>query len=115
MSTPDAGPPVILVVEDIDWIRAGMTRTLRRYGFRAAEAADDAGAVEAIRRERPRLILTEEELPTFESLLARVRELPASRRAPVVVVDPDADAETHYGNAVVLTDFGQLRTLLLRT
>lgn len=114
METPDAGPPVILVVEDIDWIRAGMTRTLRRYGFRVVVAADDSEAVEIARRERPDLILTEEQLPTFDALLARVRDLPAGRRAPVVVVNPDADEQTRYGDAVVLTDFGQLRTLLLR-
>lgn len=113
--TPDAGPPVVLVVEDIDWIRAWMTKSLRRHGFVVVEAADDAGAAEAIRRERPDLILTEEELPTFDALLARVRELPTSLRAPVVVVNPDADDETHYGDAVVLNDFSQLRTLLLHT
>ena len=115
MDTPDAGPPVILVVEDIDWIRAGMTRNLRRYGFRVLAAADAAEAAEVVRRERPDLILTEEELPTFDELLARVRELPASSRPPVVVVNPDADGETRYGDAVVLTDYGQLRPLLLRT
>ena len=114
MDTPDAGPPVILVVEDIDWIRAGMARTLRRHGFRVLEAADDDAAVELVRRERPDLILTEEQLPTFGALLARVRELPANRRVPVAVVNPDADGETRYGDAVVLTDYGQLLTLLLR-
>lgn len=61
------------------------------------------------------LIVTEEEPPTFDALLARVRELPANLRAPVVVVKPDADDQTRYGDAVVLTDFDQLRTLLLRT
>ena len=115
MDTPDAGPPVILAVEDIDWIRAGMTRALRRHGFRVLEAAGDAEAVEVVRRERPDLILTEERLPAFDALLARVRELPANLRVPVVVVNPDADAATRYGDAVVLTDFGQLRSILLRT
>ncbi len=115
MSTPGAGPPVILVVEDIDWIRAGMTRTLRRHGFRVVEAADDAEAIEVVRGERPDLIMTEEELPAFDALLDSVRELPANLRVPVVVVNPDADELTRYGDAVVLTDFGQLRTLLIRT
>lgn len=115
MSTPEEGPPVILVVEDIKWIRAGMTRTLRRLGFRVVGADDDAEAIEVARHERPNLILTEEQLPGFDALLARVRELPANRRVPVVVVNPDADGETRYGDAVVLTDFGQLRALLLST
>ena len=114
MSTPEAGPPVILVVEDIDWIRAGMTKTLRRYGYRVVAADDDAEALEVARRERPDLILTDEDLPAFDALLERVRELPANSRIPVVVVNPDADEHTRYGDAVVLTDFGQLRTLLLR-
>ena len=115
MSTPEAGPPVILVVEDIDWIRAGMARNLRRHGFRVLEAGDDSEAVEVARRERPDLIMTEEQLPAFDALLARVRELSADRRVPVVVVNPDADGDTRYGDAVIVTDYGQLRALLLRT
>lgn len=115
MGTPDAGPPVILVVEDIDWIRAGMKRSLRRHGFRVVEAADADEAAEVARRERPGLILTDEELPTFDALLARARELPADSRVPVVVVNPDANGHTRYGDAVVLTDYAQLRNLLPRT
>lgn len=112
MDTPEAGPPVILVVEDIDWIRAGMTRTLRRHGFRVLTAADAAEAVEIARREQIDLILSEEELPTFDALLARVGELPANRRVPVVVVNPDAESHTRYGDAAILTDYAQLRALL---
>ena len=115
MSTPEAGPPFILVVEDVDWIRAGMTTTLRRHGFRVIEAADAGRAVEVARHVRPDLILTDEGLPTFDALLAGVRGLPADRRVPVVVVNPDADEQTRYGDAVVLTDYAQLRTLLPRT
>lgn len=115
MNTPEPGPPVILVVEDIDWIRAGMLRNLRRHGFRILESEDDSEAAEIARRERPDLILTEEELPAFDALLSRVRELPADRRVPVVVINPDADGGTRYGDAVVLTDYSQLRALLLRT
>lgn len=112
LSTPEPGPPVILVVEDIDWIRAGMRRSLGRYGFRVVEAADASHAIEIARRERVDLILTEEELPTFDALLALALELAADRRAPVVVVNPDADGETRYGDAVIVADYAQLRTLL---
>ena len=115
MGTPEAGPPVILVVEDIDWIRAGMTRSLRRHGYRVAEASDASAALEVARRERISLILTDEGLPTFDALLGRVGELDSDRRVPVVVVNPDADGETRYGDAVVVTDYSQLRTLLPRT
>ena len=114
MSTPDAGPPVILVVEDIVWIRAGMTRTLGRHGFHVLEASDAEEALAVARRERPHLILTEERFPTLDALLARVRELPAGLHVPVVVVNPDADGDTRYGDAVVFTDYDQLRTLLPR-
>jgi DNA-binding response OmpR family regulator len=114
VNTPATGPPVVLVVEDIEWIRAGMRRSLGRYSFRVFEAADDDEAMEIARRERPDLILTDERLPTFDWLLRRVRELPADRRAVVAVVNPDADEGAHYGDAVVVNDYAELRALLLR-
>ena len=113
MITPGGRPHTILLVEDVDWVRAGVGRTLRRHGYRVVEARDDAEAVEAALRESPNLILTEEELPAFDALAARLRGLPEHRRVPVVIVNPDADENTRHGDAIVLASYDRLRDLLL--
>ena len=65
-------PPMILIVEDSDWIRSGMRGAVEREGYRVAEAVDAAAAVEFAEQESIDLILTEEELPTFIDLMARL-------------------------------------------
>jgi CheY-like chemotaxis protein len=114
MTTSGRRPPTVLIVEDIDWIRAGMKRSVEQHGHRALESADDAEAVETAEREAPELILTEEALPTFAALLARVRAHPALHIIPVVIINPDADEHTHYDAAIVLTGYEHLASLLPR-
>ena len=112
MENSDGRYPTILIVEDIDWIRARMKRSVEHYGYRVAEATDDVEAVEVAERESPKLILTEEQLPTFDALLARVREHPAFRNVPVVIVNPDADEGARHGDAFVLTGYERIASLL---
>jgi CheY-like chemotaxis protein len=114
MKISDRRQPVILIIEDIDWIRAGMKKSTELYGYRVVEARDDAEAIQVAERERPDLILTEEELPTFNALTARIRSHEMLRNVPIVIVNPDADEKTHYGDAVVLTGYEYLAHLLLR-
>jgi len=114
MNTSEGRPATILVVEDVDWIRAGMKRVLRRYGYRILEAPDEATAIEIAERERPELILTEEQFPSFDTLTTRLRQLPALQDLPLVIVNPDAAEHTRYGDAHVLNDFAQIETLLQR-
>lgn len=112
MKISGGGRPTVLLVEDIGWIRSGMRGSLEGCGYRVVVAADDAEAVEVAERESPRLILTEEELPTFGALLNRVRPHPLLQNVPVVIVHPDAHEHTRYGDAVVLNDYEQLEGLL---
>jgi CheY-like chemotaxis protein len=114
VNTSDERRALILIVEDIDWIRSGMKHTAERYGYQVAEAADVAEAVKVAERRAPDLILTEEELPALIALIARVQAHPTLQYIPVVIVNPDADERTHYGDAVVLTDYEHLAGLLLR-
>lgn len=114
MNTSDGRPATILVVEDIDWVRAGMQRTLRRYGYGVLEAPDEATAIEIAEHYSPELILTEEQFPSFDTLTTRLREHPTLRDLPIVIVNPDADEHTRYGDAHVLTDFSQIECLLHR-
>jgi CheY-like chemotaxis protein len=104
--------PTILVVEDLAEIRSGMERTLRDCGYRVLAAADADEAVEVASRDIVDLILTEEELPTFTALLERAREHPSLKGLPLVIVNPDAEEGTRYADAIVLTDYDQLKRLL---
>jgi CheY-like chemotaxis protein len=112
MKNPDGRPSTILIVEDIDWIRSGMKRSVERYGYRVVEATDDVEAVEVAARESIELILTEEELPTFDALMSRLHEHPTFSNIPVVIVNPDADEGARHGDAFVLTDYDRLASLL---
>lgn len=102
----------ILIVEDLDWIRSGMRRLLHGYGYRVLEATNDEEAIEVAERTRPDLILTDEELPTFFRFADRLRRHPTLRTVPVVVVNPDAEEGSRFGDAVVLTGFDRLESLL---
>jgi DNA-binding response OmpR family regulator len=108
----DGRPPTILIVEDIDWIRSGMKKAVERQGYRAAQAIDDAEALEIAQRESIELFLTEEQLPTFDALMARLREHPALSKVPVVIVNPDAAEGARYGDAYLLTDYAHISSLL---
>jgi two-component system chemotaxis response regulator CheY len=114
VDTSDGRRATILIVEDIDWIRSGMKSSVRLLGYLTAEATDDDEAIEIAEADPPDLILTEEDLPTFDSLLSRLRENPLLHEIPVVIINPDADENTRYGDAVVLTGYEELPSLLLR-
>lgn len=112
MNHTSSSQPTVLVVEDLAEIRSGMERTLRGCGYRVLAAADADEAVEVASRDTIDLILTEEELPTFTALLEHAREHLSLKGLPVVIVNPDAEEGTRYADAVVLTDYEQLKRLL---
>lgn len=104
---------VVLVVEDVDWIRAGMAGRLKECGYVVTEAADAATALEQAELLLPSAILTEEELPTYAELVTRLAQHPTLGRVPVVIVNPDAEAGARYGNAILLPDYRHIETLLI--
>ena len=104
--------PTILIVEDVDWIRSGMRTLLEREGFRIAEARNDAEAFGFSEWQSIDLILTEEELPTFKDLMARLREHPTLSSVPVVIIDPDAEDGARLGDAYLLMDYADIASLL---
>jgi CheY-like chemotaxis protein len=109
----NSGPhPTILILEDIEWIRSGMKKAVERHGYSAIEARDDAEVFQISQREPPELIVTEEEVPTFNALMARLREHPALSTVPVVIVNPDADNGARHGDAYVLPDYADIASLL---
>jgi PleD family two-component response regulator len=102
----------ILIVEDIDWIRSAMRKMIERQGYRVVEATNDAQAFEIAERDSLDLIVTEEELPTFNALMARLREHPTLSSVPVVIVDPDSDDGARHGDAYLLADYADISSLL---
>jgi DNA-binding response OmpR family regulator len=104
--------PTILIVEDIDWIRSGMKKAVEHEGYRAVEARNDAEAFQIAEREPAELIVTEEEVPTFNALMARLREHPTLSMVPVVIVNPDAEDGARHGDAYLLSDYADIESLL---
>lgn len=112
MKDCDGRPATILIVEDIDWIRSSMKRSVKREGYRAAQATDDAEAFKVAERESIELILTEEKVPAFDALMARLRGHPALNKVPVVIINPDAEEGARYGDAYLLTSYAHITSLL---
>ena len=102
----------ILIVEDIDWIRLGMRKAVERHGFRVAEARNDAEAFAFTGLQPIDLILTEEELPTFKEMMARLREHPTLSNVPVAIINPDADEGARLGDAYLLVDYADISSFL---
>ena len=104
--------PSALVVEDVEWIRDGMSGDLRRLGYDVMTAADADRAVTLAERTRPALVLTEEEVPTFDDLMRRLHAHPSLARVPVVIINPDAEEDARYEDAYVLAGYDQLERLI---
>jgi Response regulator containing CheY-like receiver domain and AraC-type DNA-binding domain len=102
----------ILIIEDIDWIRSGMKKPVEGLGYRVVEATNEAEALESAEHESIELILTEEEVPTFNALMTRLSEHPTLKRLPVAIVNPDAEAGARLGDAYLLADFAGITSLL---
>lgn len=112
MNSAQGRRATILVVEDVGWIRAGMKRSLKFYGYLVLEASDADEAIASGERAHPDLILTEEDLPTFDTLLMRLREHAALRGVPVVIINPDEEEGARYGDVQVLSDYHRIERLL---
>jgi CheY-like chemotaxis protein len=102
----------ILIVEDIDWIRSGMRKAVERQGFRVTEAKNEAEAFDFPELQSIDVILTEEELPTFKDLMARLREHPTLNNVPVVIINPDAEDGARLDDAYLLADYGDISAFL---
>jgi len=112
MNSSEKRLPTILIVEDIDWIRAGMKREVERQGYYALEARDDTEALAAAELETIALILTEEEVPTFDALIDRCRGNSALSQTPVAIINADAEDGTRYGPAYLLSDYAAIASFL---
>jgi CheY-like chemotaxis protein len=101
----------VLVVEDVEEISSQMATMLRGKGHRVLFATDAGEAIKEAEREPPALILTDLDLPSFDSLLNLVRDHEQLRKVDVVVIDINHPHLTR-NDVKVLSDFDQLDNLL---
>lgn len=78
----------ILIVDDEANIRLTLRAALESDGYRVRDAADGQAALNAIAEHRPAMVLLDLSMPVMDGMafLARLRDLPAANRPPVVVL-----------------------------
>jgi DNA-binding NarL/FixJ family response regulator len=85
----------VLIVDDHAAFRASARALLEAEGFEVVgEAADGAGAVEAVAALRPAIVLLDIQLPDLDGL-AVAQQLAAAPDAPAVVLISSRDAATY--------------------
>jgi DNA-binding response OmpR family regulator len=103
-------PRPILVVDDDAKIRRLVRTYLERDGHRVVEAADGPGAIDALRRERPSLVVLDLMLPGIDGL-SIIRDLrtaapdPAHRPAVLVLSARGLTSDRIEGLAVGADDY----------
>jgi DNA-binding response OmpR family regulator len=102
----------VLVVEDVEEISAQMLAELRRkhYDVRLATNANDAMKIAA--QDRPLMILTDLDLPTFEVLLHDLRRHDELKTLTVAIIDINHPNLDRNHKVKVLSDFDELDRLL---
>jgi DNA-binding response OmpR family regulator len=80
--------PKVLIVEDDDDLRRGLTLRLRATGYEVVVAQDGVGAISVARNERPDVVLLDIGLPGGDgfSVMTRFANLPMLAGTPVVVL-----------------------------
>jgi len=86
--------PKLLLVEDNEESRDGLSRHLRRKGFEVLVAADGRQGLEAARTEAPDLVLMDMSLPVLDGWEAtrQLKADPRTRHIPVIALTAHAMA-----------------------
>ena len=101
----------ILVVEDNDEISSNMRVALQQRGHRVERALNAEDAIYMAEQNRPAMILTDLDLPTFDQLLTSLRGHADLKNMIVAIIDinhPDTDTQVS-----VLKDFQALDDLIV--
>ena len=101
----------ILVVEDVDEISANMSAALKQRGHLVERASNAEQAIQMAEQNRPAMILTDLDLPTFDKLLKLLRAHADLKNTVVAIVDinhPQVADQT----VNVLCDFQALDELI---
>jgi CheY-like chemotaxis protein len=104
----------ILVVEDVGEISSQMGEMLRKRGHQILNAANAEDAIQIAERDRPNMILTDLDLPTFDALVELVRAHKDLGNLPMAVIDIDINRpELEPSHDVkILSDFDQLDSFI---
>jgi chemosensory pili system protein ChpA (sensor histidine kinase/response regulator) len=98
----------ILVVEDVDEIRSQMSEMLRKKGHQILSAANAEDAIKIAEHDRPHMILTDLDLPTFDALVQLVRAHKDLGTIPMAVIDINGPELKPTQDVKILSDFEQL-------
>lgn len=102
-------PGYILVVDDIPDILRLMDATLQFKGYRVVTAHDGQEALDAIKKERPALVIADILMPRMDgfSLLHRIRIDPQTRDIPVVFLSATyvGQEDKEFARAIGVTRF----------
>jgi CheY-like chemotaxis protein len=112
MSDDKSKSRTILVVEDVEEISLLMRTMLRKRGHHVLNAANARRALEIAEKERPKLILTDLDLPMLDQLIRLVRAHRDLKNLPVAIIDIDGPKVDEKSGLKVLVDFDQLDELL---
>lgn len=81
-------PPKILIVDDEKHMRRLIELSLRKGGFQILGAENGAQAVECARRELPKLVVMDLNMPEMDGLAAlqRLKQCPETANIPVIML-----------------------------
>jgi len=102
----------ILVVEDVREISSQMGAMLNGKGHRVTYASDAESAIQMAENDRPRMILTDLDLPTFDALIALVRGHADLKHMNVAIIDINHPFVDPKNRVTVLESLAQLDDLL---
>lgn len=81
-------PKRVLLVEDFEDSRVGLSKLLQIEGYEVLEAVDGAQAIDVAINTRPDIILMDVSLPVIDGLTAarRIRENEAMSKVPIIAL-----------------------------
>lgn len=84
----------VLIVDDESDVRDLLSKFLRRRGYEVDTASDGAAAIEAIRGNRPDIVLLDIRLPKMDGLSVLEKLRDESNDVAVITMSGSADEET---------------------
>ena len=100
------------MVEDVDEISCQMGAMLRQKGHRILNAVNAQEAIRIAEYDRPSMILTDLDLPTFDALVRLVRTHQVLKNMLVAIIDINEPDVNQEDGLKVLSNFDQLDELL---